>query len=269
MTAQLQGAEPVPPTQVSSADIAGLVASARHIAVLTGAGMSQESGIPTFRDALNGLWERFDPTRLATPAAWRADRELVYGWYCWRAAGIKRAQPHVGHFALAALANGSRTVTLITQNVDDLHERAGHADVIHLHGRIMNLRCFACGRFGGEMRIPDDASENPRLRVVPEQCERCGGYLRPDVVWFGESLPAEQWKRAEKAASESDLFIVIGTSLAVQPAAQLPALAAKYGAIVVEINPSPCEHAEPNRLIVRATAIAGCRLLARDTHTRP
>jgi NAD-dependent deacetylase len=257
----------MPLNQITTADLAALVAAAKRIAVLTGAGMSQESGISTFRDAQNGLWERFDPARLATPAAWREDRALVYGWYRWRAAVISRAQPHAGHIALAALAKRAGNVTLITQNVDDLHERAGHADVIHLHGQLASLRCFACGRSGGRMQAADDSVEHPLLRVEPERCRHCAGDLRPAVVWFGESLPVEPWKRAEKAAGECDLFLVIGTSLAVRPAAHLPVLAAQSGATVVEINPSPSEHAEPKRMIVRSMAIAGCLALTRIAHS--
>ena len=238
------------------AEAVRLIAQAERIAVLTGAGMSQESGISTFRDAHTGLWERFDPERLATPEAWRQDRELVNGWYCWRAATIRHAQPHGGHHALAQLAQ-DKHLTLITQNVDDLHERAGSQGVIHLHGRIDTTRCFACNRPGGALHIPADARENPQLRVPAARCRHCDGYLRPDVVWFGETLPQAPRKHATDAVRECEVLLVIGTSLQVHPAAQLPLMAAKSGAVVVEINPVPGDAQQPERLIVRASAAHG------------
>ena len=213
--------------------VAGLIQHAKCIVVLTGAGMSKESGIPTFRDADTGLWSHYDPQQFATPRAWRKDKALVMGWYCWRAANNHRAQPHSGHRALVALEQRAEQFTLITQNIDHLHERAGSQNVIHLHGRIDTLRCFACHRPGGTLHVPDDALENPKLRVEPSRCTHCSGYLRPDVVWFGEMLPVEPWRNAMLALRECDLM------LEVYPAAGMPDMAIRRGAPVVEINPVP------------------------------
>ena len=233
------------------------IANARHLVVLTGAGMSQESGIPTFRDAHTGLWERFNPAQLATRGAWREDRNLVMGWYCWRAANVRDAVPNAGHVAIAKLEQQKARFTLITQNVDDLHERGGSKDVIHLHGRIGFLRCFACNRPGGALNIAGDARDNPQLRIEPDRCGHCGGFLRPDVTWFGEQMPQAAWKRAREAAGDCDVFLIIGTSLEVQPAAQLPMYAARNRAVVLEINPEARDDVRPARLSMRTTAADG------------
>jgi len=217
--------------------IAELVSGAHNITVLTGAGMSAESGIATFRGASDSLWSRFDPQRLASPDGWREDRQFVWAWYRWRMAQVRRAQPNAGHFALARLANRKPGLTLLTQNVDDLHERAGSRDPIHLHGELFALRCFACGRPGDAIDIPDEAADAPPVRLEPPDCLRCGGKLRPSVVWFGEPMPEDPWRSAEAAAKQCDLMLVIGTSGEVYPAALLPMIARQHGARVVEINP--------------------------------
>ena len=211
-----------------------LVRNARRITVLTGAGMSAESGVPTFRQAQDGLWSRYDPGELATPEAWRRDPALVWGWYLWRMALVRAAQPNPGHAALAIAAK-QRDLCVITQNVDDLHERAGSGGVIHLHGGLFAHRCFACARAHGDIDIPD-ASTAP-LRVEPPRCGHCGGRVRPGVVWFGEALPADAFRAASRAVEECDLTLVVGTSGIVHPAAGLPALAKRYGAVLVEVNP--------------------------------
>lgn len=233
-------------------EAASLLARAKRVVVLSGAGMSQESGIPTFRGEQAGLWQRFDREQLATRSAWHRDRDLVNGWYCWRAAHTRRAQPHAGHVALAHLAKLKESFLIITKNVDRLHERAGSV-AIQLHGCIDDTRCFGCNRPGRPFDTPGDALENPRLRVTPQRCVYCyEDYLRPDVVWFGEAMPPAPWKWAVKAASACDLLLVIGTSMQAQPAAQMSALAASHGAKLIEINPQPSDGEIPWRVALRA-----------------
>ena len=209
-----------------------------HLLVFTGAGVSAESGIPTFRDALTGLWARFDPARLATPEAFAADPELVWGWYERRRQRVLRAMPNPAHRAIAELASRVPRLTLVTQNVDDLHERAGSREVIHLHDSLQAPRCFDCAApFSGLARELDEPEEGRRL--APPRCESCGGPVRPGVVWFGESMPEAALQQAFAAAAECDLLLSIGTSGLVYPAAQVPQIAARHGACVVHINPQP------------------------------
>ena len=209
------------------------------LAVLTGAGMSAESGIATFRDALTGLWSRFDPAELACEAGFRRDPSLVWGWYRWRAAQVLGCAPNAGHFGLAALEQAGRTVTVITQNVDDLHERAGSTKVIHLHGHLLRSRCMDCGQAAEPDpmtaaidRVPGEGGREP-----PPVCTSCGGQMRPGVVWFGEALPEGAWQAAVDAVLDCERLVVIGTSGLVQPAASLPQLATRQGIPVIEINP--------------------------------
>jgi NAD-dependent deacetylase len=204
--------------------------AARRLVALTGAGISAESGIPTFRDAQTGLWSRFRPEELATADAFRRNPQLVWDWYAWRRGLVAGAAPNAGHRALVRLAGRVPALTLVTQNVDGLHQRAGSADVIELHGNIHRSKCFAEDIVIAE--APDTSERPPR-------CPRCGGPLRPDVVWFGESLPPRALERAEAAARECDLLFSIGTSGAVFPAAQLPLTALQAGAALVEINKDP------------------------------
>jgi NAD-dependent deacetylase len=199
--------------------------------------MSAESGIPTFRDAQNGLWSRFDPEDLATARAYQQDKALVWGWYVWRMATVRAAQPHAGHQALAELAALKPALSIVTQNVDDLHERAGSQDVVHLHGSLFASRCLACGRPHEDVHLPPEAAQKPSLRLMPPRCTHCGGFVRPGVVWFGEPLPQLAWRKAERCATTCDLLIAIGTSGLVFPAASLPNVARHRGAKVVEINP--------------------------------
>ncbi|AXK73489.1 NAD-dependent deacylase [Lysobacter sp. TY2-98] len=201
--------------------------------------MSAESGVPTFRDALTGLWSRFDAERLATPGAFRGDPDLVWGWYRWRAAQVLRARPNAGHDALATLECLGHDVHVVTQNVDDLHERAGSTRVEHLHGRLLRSRCADCGawREPDPIVAPYDGPDDGR-REAPPRCERCTGPLRPDVVWFGEALPERAWDAAVSATAGADRVVVVGTSGLVQPAASLPTLARRRGVPVLEINPS-------------------------------
>lgn len=210
--------------------------SARRVTVVTGAGMSAESGVPTFRDAQTGLWERYAAEDLATPEAWAHDRPFVWAWYLWRLGLVRRAQPNAGHVALAEWSRmpGAPDVTVVTQNVDDLHERAGSPDVVHLHGSLADFRCERChAAYGGVIEPLDREVE----RVPPPRCEACGAAIRPGVVWFGEMLPVDAWERAIGAAERCDLLLVVGTSGLVHPAAGLPVTALGSGATVVEVNP--------------------------------
>jgi len=199
---------------------------ARSVAVLTGAGVSAESGVPTFRDA-NGLWNQYRVQDLATPSAFARDPKVVWEWYNWRRGVLAEVKPNAGHYALAELEKRLPAFTLITQNVDGLHELAGSRNVLALHGSVWSVRCIACRRESMDKRIP--------MPEIPPRCE-CGGLLRPGVVWFGEALPTKIWKAAEAAARAADLFLVIGTSAVVYPAAGLAQLAKSSGAHMVEIN---------------------------------
>lgn len=194
--------------------------------ILTGAGISAESGIPTFRGA-EGLWRTFRPEQLATPEAFARDPKLVWEWYDWRRGLIADARPNLGHFALAQLEEQKPDSTLITQNVDGLHNRAGSHRILKIHGDIWWTLCTVCNKVRSDFRVP--------LPELPPRCE-CGGLLRPGVVWFGESLPSETWKQAEDAVGACDILVVAGTSAVVYPAASLAPLAKRSGARVIEIN---------------------------------
>jgi len=200
--------------------------SAGSVAVLTGAGISAESGIPTFRGD-EGLWKSFRPEDLATPEAFTRDPKTVWEWYDWRRGQIAAAEPNAGHRALAQLEREVTRFTLITQNVDGLHDRAGNVSILKLHGDIWTLRCTACEREHHDARA--------HIEPLPPLCS-CGGMERPGVVWFGEGLPGAIWDEAVYSAQEADLFLVIGTSALVHPAAGLVYLAKNEGARVVEIN---------------------------------
>jgi NAD-dependent deacetylase len=205
------------------------LADASRIAALTGAGVSAESGIPTFRGD-GGLWRRFRAEELATQQAFERDPCLVWEWYDWRRQRIAQAEPNPAHRALAKYAERMPGFALITQNVDGLHERAGSRGILRLHGDIWLLRCVECGREQQDNRAP--------LPELPPRCA-CGGLMRPGVVWFGEGLPRKVWEHAEEAARGAQVFLVVGTSAAVYPAAGLIALAKSCGAMVVEVNPEP------------------------------
>lgn len=214
---------------------AQLVKSGQRIAVLTGAGVSRESGVPTFRDALAGLWAQYDPQTLATLEAFRRNPKLVWDWYEYRRALVRKARPNPGHTALAVLEKRVPHLRIITQNVDDLHEQAGSADVIHLHGNIARSRCFFDCR--GYPTVIDVTVFEWDRENGPPGCPHCGRWVRPDVVWFGETLPPEQLETAMQLCAACDVGIVIGTSGLVSPAAHLPALAKRSGAALIEINP--------------------------------
>lgn len=219
-----------------STELISTLRKARHIVVFTGAGVSAESGIATFRDAQTGLWENFDATQLASPQGFQANKALVWGWYEWRRMQVLKAEPNPAHEAIAELAKQVEKLSLITQNVDDLHERAGSHDVIHLHGSLHHPRCFTCARpYTFPAQLPEITS--PGSPLMPPRCAHCGGHIRPGVVWFGESLPEADWLQAEAAAKDCGALLSVGTSALVWPAAQLPMDAARHGATVVQINP--------------------------------
>lgn len=203
------------------------VRGAKNVAVLTGAGISAESGLPTFRDPQTGLWEKFRPEDLATPEAFQRNPKLVWEWYAHRRELMGLAQPNPGHAALAAIERHAATFTLVTQNIDGLHQRAGSRNVLELHGNITRTRCFE------EDTLVESWSANGE---VPPRCPRCGGLLRPDVVWFGESLPEETFEQALEAAIFCDLFFSIGTSGLVEPAASLTEVARRAGATIIVLN---------------------------------
>jgi NAD-dependent deacetylase len=200
----------------------------RPLAVLTGAGVSAESGLPTFRGP-GGIWEGERAEELATPSAFARDPVKVWRFYEWRREKVRAASPNEAHRALARLEAALPRMTLVTQNVDGLHEAAGSRHLVELHGSILRDRCSRCGHVSP---APDRPHE-----VLPPRCGRCGAPLRPDVVWFGESLPPEAWHAAETAAGESAVFLVVGTSSVVAPASSLGLHAARSGAHLFEINP--------------------------------
>ena len=199
--------------------------SGRPLAVLTGAGISKESGLPTFRGP-GGLWEGNRPEDLATPEAFARDPEKVWRFYAWRLAKVRAARPNEGHLALASMERILPRMTLVTQNVDGLHAAAGSRNLLELHGTILHARCTECGLRSGA----------PEGAIPPLPRCACGGLLRPDVVWFGEALAPEVWAAAARAAEESAVFFVVGTSSLVAPASSLALLAARRGACVFEIN---------------------------------
>ena len=216
-------------------DAADLLRDAKRVVIFTGAGISAESGVPTFRDSLTGLWARFDAKALATPAAFAADPALVWGWYEGRRAEAERVQPNPGHHAVAAIEARVPDTVVITQNVDDLHERAGSRSPLHLHGTLFAPRCSVCA-------VPASSTApeaGPDGRIEPPACASCGAPVRPGVVWFGEDLPADALSAATEAAFGCDLLLTIGTSGLVYPAAEIPYVAARSGAAVVQINPEP------------------------------
>jgi len=221
------------------------------VCVLTGAGMSAESGIPTFRDAMTGLWSRFDPAQLASEEGFNADPRRVWDWYAERRDGVRAAQPNAGHRALAAFAQRHpHGLTLVTQNVDDLHQRAGNTGAIRLHGNILEdrwLRPCPLGR-----RCAPVQAEPGR----PPRCASCGNLVRPGVVWFGEMLPVNALQAAERAAASCEVMLVVGTSGAVWPAAGLAGVARGAGAWVAIVNPHPSEIDDQAHAVLRGTAAA-------------
>jgi NAD-dependent deacetylase len=235
------------PTAVRS-----LARGARRVTVLTGAGMSAESGVPTFRDAQTGLWAHFNAEDLATRAAWRRDMPMVNAWYLWRVQLVRTAPPNDGHHALAQWARRADTlVHIVTQNIDDLHERAGSEVLAHVHGSLFAWRCDTCDAPAPTPHAPDV----PRERLDPVRCGVCSrGHVRPGVVWFGEELPQRPFEQAVQVCRSADLVLVVGTSGIVQPAASLPHLARANGIPVVEIDPEETQFSDHADHVWRSTA---------------
>lgn len=211
------------------------IRTAYQLAVLTGAGVSKESGVPTFRDAQEGLWAQFDPTQLATPIAFMEDPKLVWNFYEYRRERMSPAQPNPGHYALAELQRRYPSMRIITQNVDDLHERAGSTEVIRLHGNIAGNKCFF--NCQGDPTPVDVSTIEWDKTNGPPPCPHCGKWVRPSVVWFGEMLPPEQVARAKQLLHNTDVILVVGTSGLVSPAAEMPYVVKQRGGVVIEINP--------------------------------
>jgi len=218
-----------------------------RIRVLTGAGISAESGIPTFRGK-DGLWKGFRAEDLATPQAFSKNPIKVWEWYCWRRQIIGQAEPNEAHKLLADWER-SHDLWIITQNVDGLHQRAGSKNVVELHGNIWRLRCTACGKVWEDEKA---------CSKIPPRCE-CGAIARPDVVWFGEALPSEAIRKSYELAGDAEIFIVVGTSGVVQPAANLPFVAKSFGARIYVVNPQPTIHTEIADLFLQTSASEGLR----------
>jgi NAD-dependent deacetylase len=267
-------------------EAAELARDARRVVVLSGAGMSAESGVPTFRDAQTGLWERYSPEQLATEEAWYADPGLVWSWYQWRARLVRSCSPNPGHRAIAAWQRArsipdAGSLVISTQNVDDLHERAGADVLAHLHGSLFDYRCADCGTQAdhdpgsagdgapgqASPSAPAAGSEadlEQLLRRPPPPCPACGtGRLRPGIVWFGEMLPQQALEDTYAALDSCDLAVVVGTSAVVQPAASLPYVALGAGAAVVEVNPEVTEFSTAATVHVPGTAGTVLPALAR------
>lgn len=230
-----------------------LARNAHRIEIFTGAGMSAESGLDTYRDAVTGVWEKVDPQAMASISAWVRDPEPMWAWYLWRAHLASLAQPNAGHRAIAdwsSLPSGAH-VHITTQNIDDLHERGGSAMVTHLHGSLFKFRCTSCRRPWKEIpEFPTKAVD----RLSPPACPRCGSVIRPDIVWFGEPLPQREWEQAEAGMNNADLVVIVGTSGVVQPAASLPLLAYERGVPIIEISPATTELSSLCTLSWRASA---------------
>ena len=215
---------------------------AKKIVFVTGAGISQESGIPTFRGN-DGLWRKYDPMKLATIDAFYQDPKLVWEWYEDRRKNIIAAKPNAGHKAIANLAK-FKDVCVLTQNIDGLHQRAGSRNVLELHGSIITIKCTVCNF---KDKITNSFSE------IPPLC-KCGNILRPDVVWFGEPLPQDVWEEAMMQASLCDVMVVAGTSLAVSPSNMLPSYAKQNGALIIEVNPEETAMSQSMDLSIRSTS---------------
>ncbi|CAN5617857.1 NAD-dependent deacylase [soil metagenome] len=215
-------------------EAAQILATAKRIVCLTGAGVSAESGISTFRDAQTGLWSHFDAQQLASQAGFAADPGLVWRWYMQRLQTVEAAAPNPGHIALAQLAQMTPKFTLITQNVDDLHERAASGNlpdpVFHIHGRITQFHCNVCG-------FEHTLQPAERIQALPPTCQQCHHLVRPAVVWFGEALPARVYTQAQHAIAQCDVMLVVGTSGVVYPVAEWPFAAQQRGASVIDVNP--------------------------------
>lgn len=227
-----------------------LIKNAHRIEVFTGAGMSADSGLATYRDPDSGIWKNVDPQDMATIDAWAKDPIRMWRWYAHRRHQAEKAQPNAGHIALAQWA---KEVTVTTQNIDNLHERAGTDDVVHLHGSLFAFRCCMCGRpwRGG---VDTD---------TPPKCPLCGNLVRPGVVWFGEALPQREWEEAEKRMAAADLVIIVGTSGVVYPAAGLPRIAHQLGTPIIEVSLQSTDLTSLSTVFINSTAADALPKLAK------
>jgi NAD-dependent protein deacetylase/lipoamidase len=239
------------------ADLLQRMRAARRIVALTGAGVSAESGLATFRDPQTGYWSRFNPQELASREGFSRDPRRVWAWYLARRRKAAQASPNPAHYALARLQDIYPDVVVVTQNIDGLHARAGSREVVELHGSLAGFRCFTedvpvdyTEPAGTPPIVDDDPTSWPDVPLCPQ----CGGMLRPDVVWFGEPLPVAVWHRAEECVRASDLCLIVGTSAIVYPAAALPMVARRAGALLVEVNPEPTELTAEADLSLRGPA---------------
>ena len=223
--------------------VAQKLKGSRKIVFVTGAGISQESGIPTFRGK-DGHWRKYDPMKLASIDAFYDDPKLVWEWYEDRRKNILAAKPNEGHFAISQMEE-FKDVIVLTQNIDGLHQRSGSTNVLELHGSIIRIKCTVCD-------FVDNITEN--FESLPPKC-KCGSMLRPDVVWFGEPLPQNIWQSAVKEASVCDVMIIVGTSLVVSPANTLPVYAKQNGAILIEVNPEKTVMSNDMAISIRATSV--------------
>ena len=223
--------------------VAQKLKDSRKIVFVTGAGISQESGIPTFRGK-DGYWRKYDPMKLASIDAFYDDPKLVWEWYEDRRKNILDVKPNEGHFAISQMEE-FKDVVILTQNIDGLHQRSGSTNVLELHGSIIRIKCTVCD-------FTDNITEN--FEPLPPKC-KCGSILRPDVVWFGESLPQNIWQSAIKEASICDVMIVVGTSLVVSPANTLPVYAKQNGATLIEVNPEETVMSHDMDLSIHATSV--------------
>lgn len=228
--------------------------AARKVVFFTGAGISAESGIPTFRDKLTGLWAKHDPQRLETATAFRENPALIWGWYLWRRNQVKQAKPNAAHHMITHLADSGRSVYVVTQNIDDLHERAGTRNVLHLHGSLATPICFACKR-SADLTNEQMAISDEFALIQPPRCLRCNGRLRPGVVWFGEDLPYGAWKTAMAEVKSCDVLISVGTSGVVRPAADIPEIALAAGATVIHVNLTDVSLGNPDELMLVGSAV--------------
>ena len=218
--------------------------------VFSGAGISAESGVPTFRDVETGLWAQVDPYEISSSEGWQAHPDRVWAWYLWRHHMMAAVEPNDAHRAVAAWQDYA-DVHVVTQNVDDLHERAGSTQVYHVHGSLFEFHCDRCGTAYPD-QVPDMPA--PVESVDPPRCGVCGGLIRPNVVWFGEPLPDTEWQKSVDAVSNADVVVVVGTSSIVYPAAGLPELALARGIPVIEVNPERTPLSDAATSTVRETA---------------
>lgn len=245
-------------------DLVRELRAARNVEVFTGAGMSKDSGLDTFRDAQTGIWSHVDPQAMASLGAWAEDPEPMLAWYLWRGTLCRRAEPNPGHKAIASWSGRDGVeLHITTQNIDDLHERAfgkhSKPDIAHLHGSLFAYRCSICHKPARTPELPDEQIE----RAVPPNCSLCGNPVRPGVVWFGEPLPEKEWDQAERAMEEADLVVIVGTSGVVWPAAGLPNIAAERGVPIVEVSPARSDLTDLSTWSLRTTAAFGVPALVK------